>query len=201
MIIDRALKPIIRRLQQVLDDAGLPNIAQRVLIRPDGTFSESKVFPHVMARGERVTYGPDLLAKERYGENSEQHYAARILSEYRAVSVNAAHGNFDLAIYVAYQLGVLSSQAELLRDADRGYASVANLHRLGTVERQQRRETWKRLALGLAVGMRQNAARQNTPRSDAAIAKRIASDFKSTSRDTDDRPPGERTIRKYLSEG
>jgi hypothetical protein len=153
--------------------------------------------PDALLPGELVTYGPELLAKDTYGENSEEHYAARILGEYQALGVNAAHGDIDSAIYIAYRLGVVSAQAELLRDADRGYSSVANLNRLGTLARQQRKETWKRRGLQLAQDMR----RRNPALSDLEISKRIAAIFKSTKADSGDRAPAARTIRGYLGEG
>jgi hypothetical protein len=194
--IDRALRPIVQRLKQTLEDAGLPAIGQRVLIRSDGPFSDIKKMPETWSRGDIVTFGPTELAKRTYGEHSEPHYAARILEAYRALCVNAANGDFDMAIYLAYRLGVLCRDADLLRDAERGYSSVANLHRYGTAERQQRKQAWKQRVLELADDMR----RRNPALSDLEIAKRLARGFASSRAPMGDDPPGERSIRRYLSE-
>jgi hypothetical protein len=115
-LVERHFQPAVTEAQRILDEAELPDVDHYVRLRPDRTIKDDLPAhrPWLALRARETAIAGVHVAELRHGTDSEEHYAARVVSEFRILQ-RAIHRTSDpeMPLYLAVRLQELVSEWEM----------------------------------------------------------------------------------------
>jgi hypothetical protein len=187
-IVERFFIPAIHHAEEILADAGLPDVNRYVRFHDaENRFTDDLDAITDLQPGQTATAGHDL-AKRVFGAGSEQEWAARIVTEYRGLCTNIRRGEQEMATYLAARLGILLTEYELEPEVTARPRSL----QAATLTRQQRAREATEWARTRSAELKE----LNPKLSSVRIAVLIRLEMEK--RGDADFVPKERTIRGYL---
>jgi hypothetical protein len=139
-LIERYFQPAITAAQQILDDAGIPDVNHYVRLRADNTIKDD--LPRQSAwralKPEESAITGLHYAEHLHGKDSEQHYAARVVWEFRVLQrAIQDSSNMEFALYLVARLRELVSQWEMTPEMRREARRLEGLQESNLTRREQ----------------------------------------------------------------